>query len=131
MQQRKRPQSVSFKNKTEKSEKDPEKFKEKKKTHTHTHTHTSIFSLKTILKKVSGSLVGYLKRRSRMSVGSTPLRRVLGLDAISKQSNLGQRLRNSKWKRKIMEETVYIETRFTESVAVWVSNYLTVEATFT
>ena len=129
MQQRKRPQSVSFKNKTEKSEKDPEKFKEKK--HTHTHTHTSIFSLKTILKKVSGSLVGYLKRRSRMSVGSTPLRRVLGLDAISKQSNLGQRLRNSKWKRKIMEETVYIETRFTESVAVWVSNYLTVEATFT
>ena len=114
MQQRKRPQSVSFKNKTEKSEKDPEKFKEK----THTHTHTSIFSLKTILKKVSGSLVGYLKRRSRMSVGSTPLRRVLGLDAISKQSNLGQRLRNSKWKRKIMEETVYIETRFTESVAV-------------
>ena len=130
MQQRKRPQSVSFKNKTEKSEKDPEKFKGKKK-HTHTHTHTSIFSLKTILKKVSGSLVGYLKRRSRMSVGSTPLRRVLGLDAISKQSNLGQRLRNSKWKRKIMEETVYIETRFTESVAVWVSNYLTVEATFT
>ena len=95
MQQRKRPQSVSFKNKTEKSEKDPEKFKGKKK-HTHTHTHTSIFSLKTNLKKVSGSLVGYLKRRSRMSVGSTPLRRVLGLDAISKQSNLGQRLRNSK-----------------------------------
>ena len=40
MQQRKRPQSVSFKNKTEKSEKDPEKFKEKTHTHTHTHTHT-------------------------------------------------------------------------------------------
>ena len=42
MQQRKRPQSVSFKNKTEKSEKDPEKFKEKKK-HTHTHTYKYLF----------------------------------------------------------------------------------------
>ena len=44
MQQRKRPQSVSFKNKTEKSEKGPEKFKEKKKnTHTHTHTYKYLF----------------------------------------------------------------------------------------
>ena len=43
MQQRKRPQSVSFKNKTEKSEKDPEKFKENTHTHTHTHTHKYLF----------------------------------------------------------------------------------------
>ena len=43
MQQRKRPQSVSFKNKTEKSEKDPEKFKGKKK-HTHTHTYKYLFT---------------------------------------------------------------------------------------
>ena len=94
-------------------------FKEQK-------THTSIFSLRTILKKVSGSLVGYLQRRSRLSVDSTPMCRVLGLDAIAKQSTLSVRDWETKWKRKIAEETEYIETRFTESVAEWVSYTLCV-----